>query len=136
MAEAPKKSAEPELKLTPEDKIALLEAQLAALKGEQVGSITSRNIKAMREAERVRIVLEDNPDIPPTGLFLQYNGMPYMLRSGVEVEVPVFLLEVLDNAVTRVPIQDPQTLKVIEWRKRQRFPYREVRRGRSARDAA
>ena len=71
-----------------------------------------------------KIMLEDSTDIPPTGLFLQLNGASYMLKAGIVAEVPPGILEILDHAVTTVPVLDPSTLKVIGSRDRLRFSYR------------
>jgi hypothetical protein len=83
-----------------------------------------------------RIILNDSDDIPPTGLFIGHNGRTFMIRSGVEVDVPDELLEVLDNALGKVAVIDPHTKRVIDHRNKLRFPYQIVRRSREARDAA
>lgn len=75
---------------------------------------------------RVRIVLEENDDIPPTGLFVGHNGRGYMIRTGEPVDVPQAVLEILDNATTMVPQTDPQTRQVVGWRPRMRYAYRRV----------
>lgn len=75
-----------------------------------------------------RIIIEDHPDIPPTGLFLGWNGNSYMIQPAREVDAPSALLEILDNAVVTVPIVDTQTSRIIGYRSKLRFPYRIVRR--------
>lgn len=79
-----------------------------------------------RTDKRVRIILEDNSEVPPTGQFFSINGRAYILRAGEEAEVPVELLNVLNDAVMEVPtvIND----QVVGYRKRMRFPYRVVAR--------
>lgn len=74
--------------------------------------------------KRVRIVLEDNAEIPPTGQFFSVNGRAYVLRSNEEAEVPIELLGVLNDAVMEVPII--QNDQIIGHRKRMRFPYRVI----------
>lgn len=74
--------------------------------------------------KRVRIVLEDNAEIPPTGQFFSVNGRAYILRSNEEAEVPVELLSVLNDAVMEVPIVHND--QVTGYRKRMRFPYRVI----------
>lgn len=78
---------------------------------------------------RVKIILEENEHIPPTGQFIGVNGVGYLLMPGVEVSVPESVLEVLDNAIMSEPRLDQFTRQVIGYRDRLRFPYRIVREG-------
>lgn len=71
-----------------------------------------------------KIILEENDEIPPTGLFVGLNGKSYLIRAGEPVDVPVGVLEILDNAVMSSPQVDPQTKQVIGYRERMRYPYR------------
>lgn len=73
---------------------------------------------------RACIVLEDNENIPPTGLFIGHNGRGFILRSGEKAMVPEELLNVLNDAVWSAPIVDEATRQIIGYRKRLRFPYR------------
>lgn len=73
-----------------------------------------------------RIILEDNADIPPTGLFVAHNGRPYMIQPGEVVDIPDFLREVLDHAVISVPVVDNKTQQVMGYRNRSKYPYRRV----------
>ena len=85
--------------------------------------------KAVPEAiakNTIRIILEESDDIPPTGLFLGHNGNTYMIRPGLEVDIPLFLKEVLDHAVITVPQIDPVTKGIVGWRSRQKYAYRVV----------
>jgi len=79
----------------------------------------------MADAPRVRIVLEENDEVPPTGLFLSVNGRGYVLRASEEADVPDFLLEVLDRAVVEVPRTEGD--RVVGYKKRSRFPYRIIK---------
>ena len=83
-------------------------------------------ISNVKTPARFTIVLEEDPAIPPTGLFISANGKPYLLMAGVEAQVPREVLSVLDDAVTSVPIIDPQTQRVTGYRSRLRFPYRRI----------
>jgi hypothetical protein len=77
-------------------------------------------------SDRVKIVLAENDDIPPTGLFVGLNGRGFLIKPGEPVEVPRGVLEILDNAVMSAPQIDPQTRQVMGYRERMRFPYRLV----------
>jgi len=81
---------------------------------------------AVDDEGRVRIILEENDQIPPTGLYIGDNGVGYMLRPGEEVAVPPGVLEILNNAVTSVPVVDPQTLEVIDYRSKKLYPFSRV----------
>lgn len=74
--------------------------------------------------KRVAIMLEENDNIPPTGLFIGCNGNSYMLRPGIRVNALPELLEVLDNAVMSTAIMDPSTQRVVGYRDKLRYPYR------------
>jgi hypothetical protein len=77
--------------------------------------------------KRVKIILEENENIPPTGQFFGVNGTGYLLRAGETAEVPEALIDVLDNAVEEVPVVDPVTKQPIGHRPKHRFAYRVVR---------
>lgn len=80
-----------------------------------------------KKPKTVRILLEENDEIPPTGQFIGYNGLGYMLKPGVEVEVPETIIEILNNAVKSKPLIDPETRQISGWRDALRFPYRVIR---------
>lgn len=102
----------------------------ADLLGSNLGPAPSSKPVAKKAAkgmpERVWILLEDNDDIPPTGLYLGHNGTGYLLIPGEPVPVPDFILEILDHAVVTTPVTDPKTKRVVGHRDRMRFPYRRV----------
>lgn len=85
-----------------------------------------RKAKVVKQSDTVKIVLEENDDIPPTGLFLGLNGRGYLIRPGEEVSVPLGVKEILDHAVMSSPQIDPATKQVIGYRDRMRYPYRLV----------
>jgi hypothetical protein len=75
----------------------------------------------------VTIILEDNEAIPPTGLFLGHNGRTFLLRAGEPVNVPSYLLGILDQAVMSIAQVDQDSGQVIGYRERMRYPYRVIR---------
>lgn len=77
-------------------------------------------------APRVKIILEENDDIPPTGLFVSLNGRGYIIRPGEEVSVPKGVVEILEHAITSAPQVDPSTRQVVGYRDRLRYPFRFV----------
>jgi hypothetical protein len=77
--------------------------------------------------KRVWIILQDNEQIPPTGLFVGHNGRGFMIKANVAVEVPVELIEILNNAIYDAPLVDQQTKQIIGYTPRLRFPYSVVR---------
>ena len=116
-------------------------AELAALKAAQAAQpirvqkagdfnpdpvVNKASVAPLSKAKRIRIILEDNEAIPPTGLFIQPNGRPYLLMPSVEVDVPVEVISVLNDAITEVAVIDNLTMKVVGFRKRLRFPYQVV----------
>jgi hypothetical protein len=135
---------------TIEDQLAALNKQVAALLAIQQGNMqlmagvmagqvvakpTDDHLFAVAAAEpmpapkvlpRIKIILEDNENIPPGGQFISIDGVPYMLQPNHEVDVPVNLLDVLDHAITSVPVVD-ENRNVIGYKDRLRFPYRVVR---------
>jgi hypothetical protein len=78
----------------------------------------------------IRIQLEDNDEIPPTGQFFGINGKGYMLKTGIPVDVPAALVDILDHAVQSQPIINPDNRRVMGYRDRLRFPYRVITKTR------
>jgi hypothetical protein len=85
----------------------------------------ARGVAPLVTTKRITIILEENDDIPPTGLFIGVNGRSYLLRPGEEVPVPEEVVHALNDAVTAVPKTDQQG-NVIDYKNRLRFPYRIV----------
>ena len=101
--------------LTPAQKAAATRAAKAAAES-----------AAPPKVKRVKIVLEENDAIPPTGQFFGVNGTGYQIQPGKEVEVPEFLLDVIDNAVTTKPVLNEDN-QVVGHRDVPRFPYRIIK---------
>jgi len=72
------------------------------------------------------IVLQKNDDIPPSGLFIGHNGTGYNLKASKKVEVPNFLLNVLDDAVVNKPVVGDNG-RISHYEASPRFPYTVVR---------
>ena len=92
----------------------------------EVSNEYGTQIQAQRESRRVKIILEETAEIPPTGQFIGFNGVGYVLRPGEAAEVPEGLLSVLDDAIMSVPIINGDT--VVGYRDKLRFPYRVLER--------
>jgi len=94
---------------------------------EQLAPRNARSkISDVKTPARFTIVLEEDAGIPPTGLYISANGKPYLLMAGVEAQVPQEVISVLNDAVTSIPVIDPQTQRVTGYRERLRFPYRRI----------
>jgi len=72
--------------------------------------------------KRRRIKLANNGEIPPGGQFISVNGKGYRLKPGKEANVPVSVLEALDNAVVKRPVMGDDG-RVKAWEEGPRFPY-------------
>jgi hypothetical protein len=90
--------------------------------------VQEHKAKTVTKPKTLRIILEENDNIPPTGLFVGENGRGYLIRAGEEVDLPLGVIEILTNAVTSVPTVDPQSLQVIGYREKALYPYRIVQR--------
>ena len=113
-------AAAPEL--TPAQKAAATRAAKAA-----TATATATAAEATpAKPKRVKIILEENDAIPPTGQFFGVNGTGYQIQPGKEVEVPEFLLDVLNNAVATKPVLNEDS-QVIGYRDVPRFPYRIIK---------
>lgn len=87
---------------------------------------TVQKPKPPGQPERVRIVLDEDDSIPPGGLHLGLNGYAYRLMPGMEVDVPIGIIDILDHAIMSVPVTDPGTMKTIGYREKRRYSYRRV----------
>lgn len=111
----------------PPAKRKLSAAQTKALDRDENGEAGgSKPRKAKGMPDRTWIILEENDDIPPTGLFVSHNGKPYLIRTGEPVQVPNFILGILDDAIMTVAITDPTSRRVVGHRERMRYSYRRV----------
>ena len=123
-------AAQPDAGMTPAQKAAATKAanKLAA---QAAGAATDVNeaktaVNTPAKPKRVKIILEENDAIPPTGQFFGVNGTGYQIQPGKEVEIPEFLLGVIDNAITTKPILNDDG-QVVGSREVPRFPYRIIR---------
>lgn len=100
---------------------------MAEIKVEKnVGLDQASQEKVQKGERRVKIILEESSEIPPTGQFFGINGIGYILRPGEPADVPESLLSVLDDAVQDVPILNGD--QVTGFRQKLRFPYRVLER--------
>ncbi len=86
----------------------------------------TNQVEEMRRAKRVKIILEENDAIPPGGQFFGVQGTGYQIQPGKPVDVPEFLLGVIDNAVASKPVFNDDG-QVVGYREVPRFPYRVIR---------
>jgi hypothetical protein len=100
-------------------KMQVLEAPPAGLAGIDLS-------KPLGMPESTWVILDDNDDIPPTGLFVGHNGTGFLIQTGVPVNVPNHVLQILDDAVMDAPIINPADRKVMGYRPRPRYTYRRV----------
>ena len=121
---------QPETVLTPAQKAAATRAAKAAAKVSETAdpeaSAQETVAATPAKVKRVKIILEENDAIPPTGQFFGVNGTGYQIQPGKEVEIPEFLLGVIDNAVTTKPVLNEDG-QVVGYRDVPRFPYRIVK---------
>ncbi len=100
-----------------------LEAKLEAIRARKAKIIPKLVLPGHKEATTLRILLEDNTDIPPTGQYIGHNGNGYLLKTGVWVDVPLQIIEILNAAVEMKPELNGAK-QVIGWREKLRYPYR------------
>lgn len=96
--------------------------------GTQLAAVNAAVAAVADQPKRVRIMLEENDNIPPTGQFIGVNGRGFMLRAGEEADVPIEVISVLESAVQEVPMVNPVTQQVEGYRKKLRFPFRVIAR--------
>ena len=121
-------AAQPEVPLTPAQKAAATKAAKAAAAATE-GVATNEPKAAVNtpaKPKRVKIILDENDAIPPTGQFFGVNGTGYQIQPGKEVGIPEFVLGVIDNAVTTKPVLNDDG-QVVGYRDVPRFPYRIVK---------
>lgn len=87
---------------------------------------TKQKARPIGMPKLTRIIIEENDNIPPTGLFVGINGHSYLIRPGEEVSVPKGVIDVLNHAIMQAPQIDPTSRRVVGYRKRMRYPYRVI----------
>jgi len=106
---------------TPEGAAAAATAAIAAAEPGIVDKV--RAAPNMPEG-RIWIVLQESQHIQRgQGQFFGINGAGFLLKPGKKAYVPKGIVDILENAVEDIPDVDPDTLQVIGWRQRLRFPY-------------
>lgn len=78
----------------------------------------------VEKPKMVKIMLEENDQIPPTGLFIS-GTKDWVLRPGEEVDVPEEIVGILKDAVYDAPVFN-SAQQVVGYRPRMRFPFRRV----------
>ena len=90
------------------------------VRAELRGGVPNPSNKSMK---RIRIILEDNANIPRGGQFFCVNGYTALIRPGKEVKVPEAIVDVLNNAIETIAVRD-ESLKVIDYKQVMRYPFR------------
>ena len=111
-------------------KMAIAEGEAAQRKAEKelLKSRSYTKDGGTKVPKMVKIILENSLEVAENGLVpFGHNGAQYLLRIGVEAEVPEFILANLDDAVVFKPITDPVTKKYTgRLVPQKRFNYRRV----------
>lgn len=99
--------------------------------GSNVRSIPSEEfqprVEPPKKVEKTRrIILEESEHTLLGGQHFGLNGRTWKIRPGYEVDVPLGIIEILNNAVEERAVIDPLTGRIIGYRKRMRHPYRIV----------
>lgn len=87
------------------------------------GNLGSDDVESAPSEKRIKIILEENDNIPPTGQFFGVQGRGYVLRPGEVADVPMSIIGILNTAVQSVPVLDSGQ-RVTGYRDKLRFPYR------------
>jgi hypothetical protein len=110
-----------EMSATPEAAAANAAAAIAAV---EPGIVAKVNAAPNVLQNRVWIVLQESPHIMRgQGQFFGINGAGFLLKPGKKAFVPQGIVDVLEAAVEDIPDVDPDTLQVVGYRQRLRFPY-------------
>ena len=107
-----------EISQTPQDKAA---AAIASVEPDIVKQV---NAQPNVIQERIWIILQESAHITRgQGQFFGVNGAGFLLKPGKKAYVPKAIVDILENAVEDIPDVDPDTLQVVGWKQRLRFPY-------------
>ena len=55
-----------------------------------------------------RIIINESPKIPKEGVYLSLNGIAFLIKPGVEVDIPRPLRKMLDTRIETETTQDDQ----------------------------
>lgn len=94
---------------------------------EQPRAEVEQGVRKFYREDRVRIILEEQRGIPPTGQFFGLQGVGFMLKPGQPADVPVGIVDILNHAIESEPVVEDETMKVTRFRNRLRLPYRVIR---------
>lgn len=114
------------------DELRTTREENASLKAQLSNGVAVVKAQPVGMPKFLRIVLEDNDNIPPNGLWVCANGKGWYLKSGYAIRVPESITDVLDHAIEYAPVVDQNTRQIRGHRSRKRFPYRVLREGEIA----
>lgn len=76
---------------------------------------------------RDRIIIHQTPEIPKEGAFVSLNGFPFLIKPGVEVDIPRPVRQMIDTLYYTDLIQDEEGGEYT--RQRLRYPYTLIKEG-------
>lgn len=80
---------------------------------------------------RDRVIINESSEIPKEGMFISLNGFPFLVKPGIEVDLPRPVLRMLDTRIKTETIhQDDGNGRIVEHKRNiPRITYRIIKEG-------